>query len=351
MTEAGAIPRRELVEMLDLVEPDWTLQEGAAVDGGYHLVYRLTVDTGDRTVQCYLKATPFGEAGTVRLGSRVQALIGTHTGIPVPTVLGAVDDHADLPAPFVLMSAMSGTSGSRVELNSYPDETLAFMARETGRHLADLHALDVVDGYGYLSPAGPALSGEPPSGGVDSIAVEDPTSVWADQLRRSTRQELALAAETDLADLVPRVRPELASRIEGLEGPFEPVLARIDHSIENVLADEGRLTAFLDWGFTIVATRGYDLVHVTRSLAGGPYLYAPEMDDRRPLIREGLLDGYWSTAQAGRPDQVRANWSCYELLAAVRSIGHLSSWYRTFDLADRREDAMAVLRQDIRANL
>lgn len=347
MANDESLPAEDLEEILRCIEPGWTLVAAHSVESGYHRVYRLTVNTAEGTRDCYLKVAPLVGPPTVRLGGRMQVIVTTHTHIPVPTVHGILDHHEALPTPLLLMSAMPGDSVSRVDLDSIPDDTLRSIARASGRQLADFHALDAVDSYGYLTPTGPKLTGEAPSGRLDTIAVAEPTVEWTDQLTQSADRELRIAQETRLADLVPRLRPVLESRIAAVEGPFEPVLARIDHSIENILLAEGEITAVLDWGFTIAATRGYDLVHVTRSLAGGPYLYQPEMEDRRQLIKEALLAGYCEATPHAEPARIRANWPCYELLASVRSMGHLESWFETFDLGPSIDDAVEVLRQEL----
>lgn len=347
----SSIPVDELEQILECIIPGWTLVEAQSVETGYHDVYRLAVESPAGKRHCYVKSAPPGKSPTARLGSRMQTILAKHTRIPVPTVHGVIDHHEDLPAPLVLMSALPGDSVARIDLDSIPDDTLTEIARESGRYLADLHALDPVDGYGYLTPVGPDLIGEPPSGSLDTVAVEDPTEEWTERLHQAADQELRIVEETRLADIVPRIRPVLESRIEGVEGPFEPVLARIDHSVENMLLVEGEITAFLDWGFTIAATRGYDLVHVTRSLAGGPYLYGPDTRDRRPLIRDALLAGYCEATTTVQPDRIRATWSCYTLHSSVRSMGHLESWYETFDLVPRLDDAAAALQQELLSTL
>lgn len=337
--------------MLAAIAPAWTLTDATAMDPGYHPVYRLSVETPDDPGECYLKATPAGAHPSVRLGARLQAIIETTTSIPTPEVFGLVDGAEDLPAPFFLMAAMPGEALFRTNLPSIDDETLSTVARDTGRYLAELHTVDIVDGYGYLTHAGPPLSGEPPSGEPDTVVVEDPTDNWPEQVRRWADQEFDIVADTRLAETATEARPVLDERIEDLEGPFEPVLARIDQSLDNVLVGEDGLSAFLDWEFTIAATAGYDLVHVTKSLAGGPYRYSPAVRDRRPVVREAVLKGYGEQAGSERVEQARWNWDCYALLSAIRSMGLFENWFRTFDLGEEVDDAATAVREEVRALL
>lgn len=67
------------------------------------------------------------------------------TSVPVPNVVGAVDDHDDLPTPFLVMDAADGTALGQRDVGALSDDALRRVARESGAFLADLHAVDVVD--------------------------------------------------------------------------------------------------------------------------------------------------------------------------------------------------------------
>lgn len=333
--------------MLAAVEPEWTLRQAEHVDAGHHTVYLLTVRTPAGTESVYLKATPPGKPPTVSLEARLLAGIGGQSPIPVPTVLGVVDEHDECPAPYVLLSAVSGRNYSRKDLPSVSDGDLRRLARRSGRYLTDLHALDAVDGYGFLTHVGPRRTGERPADDFSTVAVIDPTDDWRTCLRNWADGTLSRLAETRFADVVSEAEPVLAARIDSLQGPFEPVLGRVDHSIENVLVDDTEIRAFLDWEFTLAATPAYDLTCVAWSLAGGPYQFSHEDVERRPLVRDALLDGYLDRHSGGTVDQYHANRPCYELLSTLRSMVHLEDWYGLFDLGHRVDDAAAQLRMEL----
>lgn len=337
----------ELSRMINPIAPASQIREATPVDLGHHIVYRLTIEFSDVDRVCYLKATPKDKDPTVNLEARLLAILAEHTEIPVPGIYGAVDEHNDLPAPYILLEAMPGEVQFRTELPSMSDQFMREIAYETGRYLAELHALDAVDAFGFLAPDGPTMAGGQPRGCLETIRVADPVEDWKQRCRESVHEELENIGETRFADLVDQIEPVIEDRIVDLKGPFHPVLARIDQSVEQILLDGREVTCLLDWEFTIASTPADDITYVTRSLAGGPYLWAPEMPDRRELIREALLDGYIEVGPTVIVDQVQANWDCYELIATLRSMVHLREWYELFDLGESIEPAAAKLRDEI----
>lgn len=341
-----------LERIITTIDPAASLRDARYVDGGHHIVYRLKLERPTGVETAYLKATPDDKPGTVNLDARLLAGIGSRSSIPVPDVIGSVDEHEDLPAPYALFETKPGTAYSRLELPAMPDDKLEQLAEQTGHWLAKLHALDAVEAYGFLTASGPRLQGERPPGDFTSITVAEPIQDWATCLENWSSGTLENLERTRFADVVSRVEPELDRQIQGVNGPFEPSLARIDNSIENILVDGGELTAFIDWEFTIAATPAYDLSCVAWSLAGGPYQFAVDAPDRRPLVREALIDGYRASPATGMAthriiDQYRANRSCYELMSTLRSMFHLEDWYELFDLGDRVDAAAADLREEL----
>lgn len=328
MTYPDRTLERETVErMVRTVEPNARLRDHRLLDGGYLSTHRVAVETDEGTRECVLKASTGEDDHGVALEARVLAIVREHTPVPVPAVLGAVDDHEDLPAPFFLMAAMPGTSVPRTEIDDLSDATLERIARGTGRHLAALHAIEAVDAFGFLRPApGRTLQGGRPSGAVSGIEVVDPADSWRAFLRDSAEGVLDALSDGRFGDLVADVRPAIDDRIDGLSGPFDPALAHIDNSLENVLVDPGTgaVTAMLDWAFTLAVTPAYDLAFVVHSFSGGPWWFAPSTPDRKSLVRESLLAGYRERAPERVVEQYRANRECYELLATLHSTLHFA---------------------------
>lgn len=246
---------------------------------------------------------------------------------------------------------MPGQTKQRTELASLSDSSLRKIARDTGRHLADLHALDAVDAFGFLTCDGPVLHGESPDGETDTVTVAAPVADWQNQLRDWATDTITSLEETRFADVAPEAESVLKTEIDGIEGEFDPVLARIDNALENILLENTDLRTMLDWEFTIAATPEYDIVNVAWSLAGGPYLFNPEVTDRREIVREALFRGYRDQGNESAIDQARANRDCYELLSALRSMTLLKHWYQLFDLDRDIDDAASNLRTEVKTHL
>jgi len=343
----------QLARMLEPIAPDWQLRDATPMETGHHAVAKLEVGTPDGRRTCFLKATPPGKPATVNLEARLLAGLDARTAVPVPSVLGVVDEHDDLPAPYVLLSTEPGEARSRTTLPSVSDDELRHIARQTGRGLASLHAVDAVDAYGFLTQDGPPLSGGVPADDFSSVAVVEPTADWRERLDGWAQDTLVDLEDTRFADVVPEVEPVLQSAVDAVEGSFEPVLARVDQSIENVLVADGDLTAWIDWEFTVAATPAYDLCCVAWGLAGGPSQFDADVPDRRALVREALFEAYAEAPVAGERsraaivEQARANRDCYELLSTLRAMEHLEDWFELFDIGDRIDRAARDLRTEL----
>lgn len=345
------IPVDDIERMIEAIAPSWRLLDASQTAGGHHAVYRLTVETADETRQVFLKATPADKEPTVDLEARLLRMLERHTEVPVPSILGIVDEHDTLPAPFVVLAGLPGKTIMRTRLDAIADETLRGIARQTGRHLASVHALSAVEGYGFLTHRGQVLDGDRPSGSFDTVAVADPEPDWRAQLQAWATGTLDAVGQTRFSEIAPDARPVLEAAIEEVTEPPAPALARIDHAIENVLLRDGEMTGMLDWEFTIAATPAYDLVAVARSLAGDPYLFAEGVSDRRDVVLDALLVGYSETGPDSVVERTRRDRECYELLSSLRTMTHLSDWYELFDLDDEIDGAAVNLERAVNAHL
>lgn len=327
--------------MVRTVRPGWRVREATLADRGYTAVYHVTAGTGDGTREVVLKAAPDDGDHGIRAEARLLALLGQRTALPVPGLLGAVDDHDDLPAPALLMDAMAGDRLPERAVGTLPDDALRRLARETGEHLAALHGLDVVDGFGHVGcEPSPALRGGRPENPATELVVGDGRESWPAQVRAWAAEPLDDLAGTRFEALVPRVRAAVGEAVDALDGPFDPALGRIDHGLHNLLVDgeTGSVEAVLDWAFTLAVPPAYDLATIEHQLGGGAWSALPEHPDRRPLVREAMLDGYRS-ASGEVPAAYDAERPLYELLATLRAMQHLEAGLAA--IPDERVDEAA----------
>ena len=338
--------------MVQQIEPNWRVVDARPATAGQHIVYLLTVETGNGTRDCVLKATPDGKPATCDVEARMLTIVAEHTTVPVPEVFGAVDEHPDLPAPFFLSERMPGEDFDRTGLGDLPDRQLDALARSSGRHLASLHALDAVGDSGYVGVKyDEPLSGGRPSADTDQLVVADPAADWVECLRSSVEGVVAGLDETRFADLQETVAPAVEAAIEGVDDDADPAVCRIDHSLDNLLVDPetGETTAFLDWEFQFAGTPAYDLAFVTRSLSGGAWSFTPDPPDRHERIRDGLVAGYRDAGGEKVVDQFATNREAYQLLVDCHELFNFDAALDVFDVAEpQREAAADQLRGTVR---
>jgi hypothetical protein len=106
------LPEDEIERMIHLIDPVWGLRESSFVADGISAIYQVHVETTASVEEFYLKATPVPKdvdmQPRVNAEARLTECVRRHTDIPVPTVIGAVDDHDAVRTPFFLMEAMPG---------------------------------------------------------------------------------------------------------------------------------------------------------------------------------------------------------------------------------------------------
>ncbi|WP_256298275.1 phosphotransferase family protein [Haloarchaeobius salinus] len=330
--------------MVQLIEPNWQITESTPATAGHQIVYLLTVETGSGPRDCVLKATPEGKPASCDVEARMLAIVDEHTTVPVPEVFGVVDEHDALPAPFFLSSRVPGEDFDRTGLGGLPDDRIDALARSSGRHLASLHAMDAVDGYGYVGVEyDEALAGGRPSGDTDQLVVTDATDDWTACLRASVEGVVDGLDETRFADLQTTVEPAVEAAIEAVDDPADPTVCRVDHSLDNLLVDpdSGETTAFLDWEFQFAGTPAYDLAFVERSLAGGSWSFTPDAPDQHGRIRAALVAGYREAAPDTVTDRLESNRTAYQLLVDCHELFNFDDALDVFGVPEPQREAAA----------
>ncbi|PSQ16382.1 aminoglycoside phosphotransferase [Halobacteriales archaeon QS_8_69_26] len=343
--EARAIPDPTVEEMVRTVEPGIEVERAVPVERGFCSVYRVAVEGGP-TRTLYLKASPDGERWGIPDEARLQAVLHDRTSIPVPEVLGVVDAHGDLPAPFYLMSALPGEELPYEHVGRFDDDALRRLARETGAYLGELHSVPAVDSFGHVRHDGPGLAGDRPSGHPDTLTVGNPRESWSDYLRAYADREFDRHADSRFSDLTPDLTRWFEAGVDDLAGPFDPVLGRNDHGLHNFLLDpeSGSITGMIDWGYTLAVPASFDVEFAVYVLGGAYLAGLSDVQDRRSLVREAMLSGYRASAP-DRTDAVATPDPLYEMLAMVRLMNDFGS----LDLPEGTEEAAADrIREDAR---
>jgi aminoglycoside phosphotransferase (APT) family kinase protein len=346
------IPTAQITDLVDRIDQTWTVETATPADDGHHVVYFLDVRTPEGPRECVLKATRPDQSSACDDEARLLVVLDAHTDLPLPGVLGAVDDAPGLPTPAFLSTRCSGENRSRTALTEFSAEQVRGLAHSTGRLLAELHRFDAVDGFGFVDvEPHETLDGGRPSADPDQITVADASDSWVEYLRGEVERLDDGLAETRFADRRDVVLPAIDGRIDDLSGEFDPVLARIDQSLDNSLVDRetGRVTGLLDWEFTVAATPAYDLAFVEYTLVGGHWRLLSIGPDHSPAVREALLSGYRKAGPDHVIEQFRANRACYTLLVRAHEMANFGAWFdgvgAEFD--DRRDEAARRLRAEL----
>ena len=338
--------------MVQAVRPGWTVSEASLATEGYTSVYHLAIETDGGPGECVLKASPDGDRHGIDTEARLLSIVGERTGFPVPDVLGAVDVHGDLRAPFFLMNSLPGETVHRRDIGSLSDEALKRVARETGQYLAELHTIDAVDEFGAIDcDRTEPLTGGRPTGGIEQLTVADACESWPTLIREQIDEVLSYHETTRFGDLTSEIRTALLDGVDELSGPFAPVLGRIDHGLHNVRIDPetGEIKAMLDWGFTLAVPSAYDFICVEHVLSASDWSMVPDVPNRREVVREAMLAGYRSERPA--PNGLGDHRALYELLTYARSMNHLDAGISSVAREDPTDVAADGFRERIRVLL
>ncbi len=329
------IPTKKLKQMADLVDPAVTIRDADLASTGHQSVYHLDIEREGRRQEWVLKAARDESSEDIATEARLLTIVSEWTSMPVPAVIGVVDAHEKLPTPYFVMERTPGTNLPKRAIAELSDDALARIAFESGRYLAELHALDGPSGYGRVTVAVTSQhTGGRPSVSLDQLGVavlqgassSDPRE-WPAVFRTWCDDTLDRLASTRFGDLRREVGPVVDTLVDDFSGPYESVIARVDHGLNNILVDPetGRITGVIDWAFTLSVPPAYDLACLEANLAMDPWSVHPSTPDRRELVREKLREGYRLKQGAEIDEQLDRNHSVYMLIAILRAMNHLDA--------------------------
>ncbi|WP_435159345.1 phosphotransferase family protein [Haladaptatus sp. DFWS20] len=320
--------------MVQTILGNRAVEDVIPADEGTDDVFFVTVEMPDTARKCVLKACSFVDPPSFRVEPRILDLVSRRTEIPVPDVLGYVDDHADLPAPFFLMERASGEqiSGPR----SLTDDALERTAHDAGRHLGELHFAASFDGFGGLRASQDA--DRDPT--VGDLVVADPGEDLPSELRRSAESGFERIEDTRFSDMLDDLRAGLDTHLDAVPADPEPVLIHADYRFGNLLVEPetGAVRTVLDWGDPSTGHGEYDLVQTEQYLCGRLPLDA----DRRHLVRSALEAGYRETNDLSRDVGFEAMRRAYLFITQLWPLAWFDLWYDGDD--DIAEQQRALMR-------
>lgn len=333
-----------ITEAVHEIEPTWEVRKATPAEHGHHIVYFLILDTDTGERRAVLKATPDGKSPVCGKEARMQAILDAHTAIPVPEILGVVDERDSLPAPFLLQSHLVGANYRGDIIQNLSKSDVERLARTTGHYLAELHDLDAVNAFGIIGiEPHETLTGQHPSSDIGQVVVDDATDSWKAYVHDSATQLVSALEGTRFTNERERIEPVAEACAEGLVGEFTPVIARIDNAIDNLLLDPvtSEVTGMLDWEFCVAATPAYDLAFVIHSLVDGYWSMLPDTPNHRKTAQQSLLAGYHEAGSSQVIEQFHANEKCYDLLVNLHSMLNFDNWFDLVGIEDERRDYAA----------
>lgn len=321
--------------MVECVRPRWTVHDTTPITTGTDAVSFVTVETEYERRKIVLKACTAVPPEDFRPESYVFSLLEAETSVPVPCVIGTVDHHHTLPAPFFLMEHREGVLADELDLTPGVRERLA---RDAGRFAGEYHAVGAFEGFGYirLDCDRSTSQGAATVGGRSLGVADDATESW-----RTYVEDMYDGWIHDLDDEFRDLRSALESfiepRLETLDRPFAPVLGHIDYKPWNVLVrpETGETTAVLDWGHATAMAPYYDLILAEEHLSR----WAPLDSDRRERVRTALVKGYSETNSLERDSQFKRCRELYLAVARLQPLVWFSQWTEDVPTAERSRRA------------
>lgn len=263
------------------------------------------------------------------------SLVERETSVPVPHVVGAVDTHPDLPAPFFLMERCEGVLADTVDLTPVVREQLAHSA---GRFAGEYHAVAKFERFGYIRldcdrsnpDVGVPVDGRTLAVANDAVGswrayIEDMYDGWIHNL------------DEEFQDLRPELKAFIEPRLDTLDSSFDSVLGHIDYKPWNIQIspESGKTTAVLDWGHATAMAPYYDLILSEEHLSR----WAPLNSDRRERVRTRLAEGYAETNCLERDSEFTERRELYLAIARLQPLVWFSTWTEDVPDAERRQRA------------
>ena len=317
----------DVPQMVAQIAPEWSVERIRPTEEGTDSVFVLTVATPEGRREVVLKAFS-GEAvppTVARSEPRVLELLAAETEIPVPEVVGFVDAHPDLPAPFFVAERLPGENGSG-RFEDLSADALERVLTEAGEYLAELHEVRTFDRFGRIGVE---------DGDLTVVGDEfDPQVRWTDWLLADVEDTLDGIEGGRFDDLVGPVREYVREAIPALDAPDEGVFVHWDYRLGNLLLDPetGEETGVLDWADLVAGDPVYNLATVED--------HNVNWQTRDVVLRRRLRESFRSAYDAGRsgdrPADVCERKRVYHLCTRLNAMACLPDWYSDETLRDER---------------
>lgn len=268
--------KRVAVEIFSNTESVSVHDGSTAGDGG--VTYTFTLQDSDSTY--VIKFAP-DDGGHLARGAGVYNKLEGASGIPVPEVYLVETEPTGLSAPYAVVEHVKGDELTSIsQFKSLPREVKCELVREMGRTLGRVHTETQYDAYGSLS--------------VDqnnSLYVDEKASDWAEYYCEMYEKYAQKGEESPVQELAQDALDFFTSEMGNIEPDTGPVLLHGDFTPDNLIIQDNRIQAVLDWEHATVGCRSKEAWEVEENVVN----IFSSMEVRTDL-RDSLWAGYDETA-------------------------------------------------------
>lgn len=333
MTETNKrtnLERAKIEQMVTAIAPEWSVERIQPSEMGADYVFFLTVGTPEGLREVVLKAFSGEVVSTpiARSEPRFFELLASETEIPVPEVIGFVDEHPHLPAPFFLVERLPGENGSG-RFNELSPAALERVLADAGNYLAELHELRSFKRFGQIGVE---------SGDLTVVSDKrDSREKWTDWLLADVEDTLDGMEGGRFDDLVPALREHVQKAIPALDEPDVAVFVHWDYRLGNLLLtpETGATMAVLDWADLIAGDPVYNLATVEDHNIN----WQTHDVVLRRRLREKFLTAYDARRVGNLPADFHERKRVYHLCSRLNAMVCLPNWYADADESIREERA------------
>lgn len=299
-----------------------TVHDGStAGDGGVTYLF-TTQDSGTTYV---VKFAP-NDADHLAKGAGVYNHLAEATGIPVPEVYAVETEPTDLPSPYTVVEYIDGDELTSIsQFKSFSQEAKCELVREMGRTLGCLHTETRYDAYGSLS--------------VDQnngLFVDEEASDWAIYYCNMYEKYVRKGEESPVDELAQDAIDFFTSAVTDIEPEGGPVLLHGDFTPDNLIIEDNRIQAVLDWEHATAGCRSKEAWEFEENVVN---IFATE--EVRVDLRDSLWEGYAETAP------VTKNFEAMKHLFAVGEFSKVGRIYSVLsDVVEEVDTAEFISRSE-----
>ncbi|MFB6087328.1 MAG: phosphotransferase family protein [Haloarculaceae archaeon] len=264
-------------------------------------------------------------------GTVLYRHVGDCTEVRTPAVAALDPDPTDFAGAYAVVERIPGYSPEGEH------EPLSRNARrrvlsDLGRVLGEVHREVTFEGFGQVAPTSDRR-----------VDVDDPHETWTSHLTERLDRQREVAAGTPVEDLVERAYDHAVGGLADLSDPRVGSLLHQDLRPGNVVVEDGRLAALVDWDGAVAGDPAFDLHRAQQG-------FADETDDEagRESLRNVLYEGY--TAIRDLPPALERRREVYD---AAGMVGVARPLVMAREHLDREvtDDDIAATRQEMASRL